>query len=358
MNPDTPGVGAVIVNFNGGDRVMRALDALENQSYTLAEVIVVDNCSTDSSLERIRDRVPRVRVIALDDNIGLSAARNLGLNALGTPLALLVDHDIYVDRRCVGLMVEAFTEHRPTVVCPRIRLLPEREIVQAEGASPHFIGTFALRHGFADIRALPKVAGEVGGCTGGCMLLDRAAAIAAGGFDELFFFYMEDLEFSLRLRALGHRFWCNPVAEVFHERAAGTSGLTFRGHEPYPTRRAYMTVRNRLLTMLIHYRLRTLLLLLPALVPYELASLIALARRGQAIAWFRAWGWPMLHPRIVADRRRRMQQQRRVADRALLVGGPLPLAPGFVTGRLEVWLVQALSRALNGYWSIVRPWVG
>jgi GT2 family glycosyltransferase len=358
VSPHAPGVGAIIVNFNGGDRVMRVLDALESQSYPLVETVVVDNGSTDSSLQRIRTCVPRVRIIALNDNIGLSAARNIGLNALGTPLALLVDHDIYVDRHCVGLMVQAFTEHHPTVVCPRIRLLPEREIVQAEGASPHFIGTFALRHAFADIRALPKVAGEVGGCTGGCMLLDRAAAMAAGGFDELFFFYMEDLEFSLRLRALGHRFWCNPAAEVFHERAAGTPGLTFRGSEPYPTRRAYMTVRNRLLTMLIHYRLRTILLLLPVLVPYEFASLVGLARRGQAMAWFRAWGWPILHSRIVARRRQQMQQKRRVPDRALLVGGPLPLAPGFVSSRFEVWLVRMLSRALDGYWSIVRRWVG
>jgi len=358
MSAAAPAVGVVVVNYNGGDRVLRVLDALQRQRHPLAEIIVVDNRSTDGSVDHIGARFARVRVLALDDNVGLSAARNIGLGALGTPLALLVDHDIYVEDRCIGLMVAAFVAQRPTVVCPRIRLVPERDIVQAEGASPHFIGTFALRHGFADIRSLSTVAGEVDGCTGACMLMDREAVIAAGGFEELFFFYNEDLEFSLRLRALGHRFWCDPAAEVFHERSVGTPGLSFRGYEKYPQRRAYMTMRNRLVTMLIHYRLRTLLLLLPVLIPYELASFVAIARKGHAAAWFQAWGWLLSHSLVVVTRRRRMQRLRRVDDRALLAGGPLPLAPGFVTGRIEAWFVQTLSCAMNNYWAFARRWVG
>jgi len=358
MSTAGPAVGVVVINYNGGERILRVLDALQRQHHALAEIIVVDNRSTDGSPDQIRAGFAGVRVLALEDNVGLSVARNRGLGALGTPLALLLDHDVYVDEHCIGLMVSAFVAHRPTVVCPRIRLVPERDIVQVEGAAPHFVGTLALRHGFAPIRTLSTSAGEVGGCIGACMLLDREAAIAAGGFEELFFFYNEDLEFSLRLRALGHRFWCDPAAEVYHERSAGTPGLSFRGHEEYPQRRAYMTMRNRLVTMLIHYRLRTLLLLLPVLVVYELASFVAIAKKGRAAAWFQAWGWLLCHPAMIAARRRRMQSLRRVDDRVLLIGGPLPLAPGFVTGRFEAWLVHALSYAMNSYWAVARRWVG
>jgi GT2 family glycosyltransferase len=353
-----PTVGAVVVNHNGGERILRVLAALRTQTYPLEQVFVVDNASTDRSVLRIGSRFPEVRVLHLERNAGIAIARNAGLSALDTRLALLLDHDIYAEPDCLARMVGAYEAHGPMVVCPRVRLLPERDVVQADGAALHFLGTQILHHGYERLDRAPDAGGAVDSCIGACMLLDRDAVLDAGGFDELFFFYFEDLEFSMRLRSRGHRIWCEPSALVFHERAAGTPLLSFRGQGAYPPARAYFTMRNRLLSMLIHYRLRTLVMLSPVLALHELASLAMAARKGCPAEWLRSWGWQFGHLHEIAERRRRMQRLRRVGDRDLLVGGPPPLAPGLIGTGAERRLLALYSSVVNGYWSLTRRWIG
>lgn len=356
---DTPAaVTALIVNHNGGDRVLRVLKALAEQAYPLEATIVVDNESTDGSPDTIRAEYPHVTVLEMGSNAGLSAARNAGLAVAASPLALMLDHDIYVENDCIEAMVKAQRSSGAAVVCPRIRLIPERDIVQADGAALHFVGTMVLRNDYKALVDTPARAGPTDGCIGACMLVDREKVIDAGAFDPLIFFYMEDHEFSLRMRSLGHRFWCEANAEVFHERAAGTPGLSYRGRGSYPVRRAYFTMRHRLLTILVHYRLRTLLVLSPALFLYEIASLVAAARKGWTWQWFRAWGWQWKNRSAIAERRGRAQRRRRLADRELLVGGPPPLAPGFLTSKIQAKIVAVLSAILNGYWRLTHRWIG
>ena len=137
------------------------------------------------------------------------------------------------------------------------------------------------------------------------------------------------------MRLRGERFWCESAAEVFHERADGTPGLSFRGQVSYPKRRAYLTMRNRLLTVFIHYRWRTLLVLLPVLLLYELASFVESARMGWIRQWGQAWSWQFRNLGILAARRRAARASRVLADRDVLTGGMPPLAPGLVNSRLE-----------------------
>ena len=354
-----PPISAVVVSCDGGERTLRTLRALRDQPTPLAEIILVDNASTDGTPARVREAFPQVDVLALPENLGLPAARNAGLRRAATDLVLLLDHDVYVGRECIARLAGHLTTGpgSPTVVCPRIRLVPERDTVQADGAEAHFLGTMTLRHGFQPLAALPVAPAEVGGCVGACMLVRREAVLEAGGFDELFFFYLEDHEFSLRLRGLGHRIVCDPTAEVFHERASGTPGLSFRGTGEYPPRRTYLTLRHRLVTVLVHYRARTLLVLAPALALAELLGAAAAVGRGHGWQWIRAWGWILGHSGEMRRRRRRVQRARLVGDRDLLSGGPLPLAPGALRPGPAATGAQWASSLLDGYWRLVRRWV-
>jgi GT2 family glycosyltransferase len=189
------------------------------------------------------------------------------------------------------------------------------------------------------------------------MLLDRRALLKLGGFDEFFFFYLEDLELSLRLRAAGLRILCEPDAVIRHDRGDGTVGLSFRGHERYPWRRSYFSLRHRLRIILTYYRARTLLVLAPALLLYELASLVSTLRLGHGEAWSLAWASQFVHAREIRDRRRELARQRQRPDRELLRGGPLPLAPGFLRSREAVAAAGTLARALDLWWRLVRRWI-
>jgi len=353
-----PSVGAVIINFNGGDKVFHCLRALSRQSAPLASILVVDNGSTDGSAERIRADFPNVDVLALGENRGLPAARNAGLARTESDLVLLLDNDIYPVEDCVHRMLLSHEGDRETVLCPRILLFEERETVQCDGAAAHFTGTMVLRHGYRRAEDLPTRTTEVGACPGGCLLFHRESVLAAGGFDEAYFFYLEDLEFSLRLRALGFRLLCDASAVVLHDRGSGTPGLSFRGSGTYPARRAFLTLRNRLMTMLIHYRIRTLAVLLPALVLYEFASFGIVLARGWPAEWARAWAWQFRNAKRIWKRRQEAQQSRVVDDKGLLVGGPIPFAPGFLNSRLEKVVSSGLSSIVAGYWRATRGLIG
>lgn len=356
------GVAAIVINYNARERVLATLASLLGQGTALASVTVVDNGSTDGSAEAIAERFPMVQVMALGENRGLPAARNAGLAAATAERVVLVDADLLFEAGTIGRMLAAMDETGAAVVCPRVRLHPEREVVQADGAEAHFVGTMTLRHGHTPLIELDGDASErrtVGGCIGACMLLDRRAVVEAGGFEELMFFYFEDLEFMLRMRGRGHRFACEPAAEVFHDRGGGTAGLSFRGQgkQRYPSRRVYFSTRHRWLCMLIHYRLRTLVLLSPALLVYELASLVLVVARGWLWPWLRAAWWVVTHAGTVWRKRRAAQRRRVVPDRELLSGGPLPLAPGVIGNRWVAGAIGGLSGGLNAYWRLIRPMV-
>jgi len=353
-----PSISAVVVNFNGGTRTLNCLDSLMRQTWSPLRVVVVDNGSEDDSPRQIKDRFHDVELLELGENRGLPAARNVGLSHVTSDLVLLLDNDILLEPDCLERLVAAWDETRPTVVCPRIRLIPERDIIQADGAAAHFVGTMILRHGNRPVAEVSAVRSEVGACIGACYLLDRKRVVDAGGFDEIYFFYFEDLEIALRLRALGHAFLCEPAAVVFHDRGEGTAGLSFRGTGTYPARRGYLSIRHRLLTILIHYRLRTILLLLPALAAYELASLVLALTKGWGAAWLKAWLWQVRNAGIIRRRRRIAQRARVRNDRDLLVGGPLPLTPGLTRSRLAGSAVAVLSTVLDAYWRLVRQLIG
>jgi hypothetical protein len=117
-------------------------------------------------------------------------------------------------------------------------------------------------------------------------------------------------------------------------------------------------MRNRWLTILMHYRLYTLLLLLPVLALYELVIVVFALLRGWGMEWLQGWSWLIRNlPNIL--RRRRIAQRMRVRnDRDLLTGGPLPLAPGLIRAPALAAGVSALSAVLNAYWRVVRHVIG
>jgi GT2 family glycosyltransferase len=347
-------VTAVVINFNGGERVLKALASLLHQGPSLSGIVVVDNRSDDGSPQRIRERFPGVRLIELHENVGLSTARNIALRNLRSTLALLVDHDIYLEAGSLDRMMAAYAEYRPAIVCPRIRLVPERDVVQTDGAYLHFLGTLGLRNAYSRAAEVPARPGYVGAAIGACLLLDRERVLAAGAFDELYFFYFEDLEFSMRMRLRGERIWCEARAEVYHNARQNVTVLP--GSGPLSERRV-LTMRNRLLTIFIHYRLRTICLS-PVLALYELASLVESARKGWLRSWLGAWSWQIRNRAVIAERRQRARRHRVLRDQDVLSGGVPPLAPGLVESRMDRILLALFSTVINGYWALVRRWIG
>lgn len=351
-------ISAVIVNHNGGKEILNCLDALFQQTFPLEKIVVVDNASTDNSQFNILRQYPDVDLIQLNQNLGLSKARNIGLNNVSSDLVLILDDDVYVQKDCIHKLYETYDRYGPAVVCPRILLYPEIKIVQCDGAEPHFVGTLKLRNAYRSINTLTSATTEVSGCIGACMLVNRKIALSSGGFDGLYFFYFEDLEFSLRIRSFGYSIFCETKAIVYHDRGIGTPSLSFRGNTPYPMERVYLNIRHRLMTILIHYKLRTLIALLPSLALYELAMIAIIIKHKWYTSWWNAIVSIIKNKNYILNRRKFVAENRRRYDRELLSGGLLPFAPGFIQNRLERIAVRALSAILTIYWKMVKNFIG
>ena len=342
-------IGVVIVYHDRPHMIGRVLESLGRQDQSIERIVVVDNGSEPPLIAS-----PPVEVERIYPAVGLSAARNIGLRRLDSDLVLLLDDDVCPAPDCLGRLVAAQLDTRAAVICPRIVVEPDDRLIQCDGASIHFAGMLALRNKGARVGHVTSSRFQSTGFIGACMLVDRSRLLQNGGFDEDFYFYLEDLELSYRLAALGHAAWCEPRAVATHYPGVGTPGLSFRGVGPYPPRRAYYTLRHRWLAMLLHYQARTWLVLSPALAVYELAALVECLRRGWLREWIRA-AWSLLvGGRSVISRRRKAQHARRIPDRDILSAGALPFATGFASSEAAARAIRLLDLTLNRYWHWIR----
>ena len=351
----SPGITAIIVNHNGGTEIVRAVRELDRQDGLVDAILVVDNGSTDQSPEAAQAASPKVEIIQLGENLGPAISRNRGMEAATTPLVLLVDDDVYVAPGCVARLLGHLDDPRVAAVVPRLILYPDNSLIQLDGAETHLVGSMILNNARMEAATTPAEVHPVGAFSTSCVLARREVLLAAGGMDENYFIYLEDQEFGLRLRALGHKLICDARAVAYHDRGEGTPDLSFRDVGEYPRRRAYLTMRNRWQTIFIHYQPRTLVLLAPALLLYELASVAMAARKGWLDLWWEAWTWQWQNRKSLRDRRRFVAGNRRRSEAKSLVGGPLPLAPGLVGPGLEARAVAALTAVISGYGRLVRP---
>jgi len=327
-----------------------------DQDYPVDKIVVVDNGSNDGSPEQIRQTFPNVHVIELEKNIGLPPARNIGLNNIKSDLVLLVDDDVYLSEGALQMMVSAIQDTKATLVCPRIILHPEINMIQCDSAAIHFSGTLSLHHAYQPVLEHTPERKMAKGFIGACMLVERKILSDLGNFDEDYFIYFEDMELSFRLLALGYTICCEERAVVYHERGEGTINLSFRGAGSYPERRAFLNIRDRWLTMSIYYQARTTFILSPALFLYELAALVEVIRRRWLGLYFKAVYALIKERTSIMKRRKRWKSMRKVMDKDILIGGDLPLSRGFVEKK-DLKLVRLLNHLLNLYWDMAKRWL-
>lgn len=350
-------ISAVIINHDGGDTVLDVLRSVLEQDPPLESILVVDDNSQDGSPGLIRNSFPGVQLIELERNRGISYARNVGLDQATGELVLFLDDDVSLEKHALQRLAQAQRETGAALVVPRIVFHPGDRLIQCDGAQIHMIGTLRLRHADQPIETCSANQSQVNAFIGACLLANRQTLTALGGFDSDYFFYFEDLELSYRLSGLGHKIVCAAQALAYHDRGHGTPQLSFRGSGAYPSRRAYYVIRNRWLTIGLHYQLRTWIILSPIMALYELTLFAGALSRGWLFEWLKAFCWMVKNAPNIRKRRTRWQNLREVPDREILIAGPLPFAPGFIQGRFPNIAVGMLEWAVNRYWMVAQRWL-
>jgi N-acetylglucosaminyl-diphospho-decaprenol L-rhamnosyltransferase len=239
----TASFDVVVVNYNTREDLVACLASLTGQRPAgLARVYVVDNASTDGSADAVRASWPAVDIVALERNVGFAAANNVGLRLAAAPLVLLLNADTIVSAGALDVLAERLEATGAVAAGP---LLCSREGRPEVSFGPMLsplgeLGQWCRMRMAASHRPLARryverlVAREryVDWVSGACLLVRRAAALAAGLFDERYFLYEEDVDFCAALRARGGRVLFTPRARLTHLRgqAARRTGGASRRH--------------------------------------------------------------------------------------------------------------------------------
>ncbi|MGA0099552.1 MAG: glycosyltransferase family 2 protein [Steroidobacteraceae bacterium] len=338
-----------VLNFNGAAVLDIALDAAMAIADCLEEIVVVDNGSTDSSRELIRERYPGIRLIENGANLGASAGRNAGLEHIENPRLILADNDVALNAEAIKAMTKALDSAPDAVVAvPMVCYADRPDLVQYGGSRCHYLGQQILERQDVPVHTLGTVPHDMDSLVSCCFLIDRSRLRRDVRFDESFFIYFEDHELGLRLRMLGHRLLAVPEARVLHGK--GTEGLSIRQLGSYSPRRVFHTIRNRWLLLLKLYSARTLLLIFPMLLVYEGSQLLVAIKKRWMAEWLRACASIFADLPLILRRRRDIQRQRMIPDRQLLAAGRLPFRQELADSGVEragLTLLDSLSR---GYW--------
>lgn len=232
-------VSAAILNWNGGELALRCLRSVLRQTHLPACRIVVDNASTDGSLERLRAEDPELVVVANRRNVGFARAANQAVAAAAGRWLLLLNLDIELEPDYVERLLAA-GESAPDVGSVTGKLLRPRT-EGPDGAPPVIDSTGHLlyRNGWAANRGeegpdRPEWSSpdEVFGVTGAAPLyrlqmLDDVSHDCARPFDERFFAYIEDVDLDWRMRWLGWRARYEPAVAWHHRSATGARRSAF-----------------------------------------------------------------------------------------------------------------------------------
>jgi N-acetylglucosaminyl-diphospho-decaprenol L-rhamnosyltransferase len=206
-----------IPNFNGGRRLGAALESLRAQSRPL-DVVVVDNGSSDDSIELVRERFPEVDLLELGENLGFGPALNRAAATHPADPLILLNNDAVASPRFAEALLDAHATGAATVAGVLTQERAPGLIDSAGVIADRTLMGFDYLHG--EPLAAAAGAADPLGPTGGAALYSKAVFDAAGGFDERIFLYYEDLDLALRLAAAGAHCRLAPEATAVHAYSA------------------------------------------------------------------------------------------------------------------------------------------
>jgi len=339
-------ISVYIVNFNGRDCVSDTIQSLLNQEGVNVSIEVIDDGSTDGSVELISNRYPGIRIHAEQDNTKeVNRLRTIGINSACADRVFISDNDTTYDRHALLQLSKTMATNTQIAACrPRIMYKSAPDILFAGNGWIHFIGATIAET--RDVKLENYDEEPRFGIGGGNVLLNTRIARLVGGFDEDYLLaWNDDGEFFQRLLLAGYQCMYVPMAIAFHEAVPFTASRHYR---------AMGQVHNRWMYILTHYSLRTILLLIPAFTIYEIAQFLFFVVKGIPNQYFRGNLLVLKNLRLISDKRKRIQKLKKVSDMKLVFAGKLHVsATAKKESKLTKFLIECLSGFLSGYWRLV-----
>jgi len=302
-------VTVAVMNYNGRDVIGPTLEILTGMTGDDTHLMVVDNGSTDGSPDWVKENFPGIPVHVISQDGSLSRARNWALDHAPTRYVFLCDNDLHVDAGCLDELLTVLTGGEDVLaVTPRMVYLEDPSRIHNEVGRVHYLGVSGESARGRSVEELPP-GGPEPTIPGGIALVDRRLARELGGFDLQYDHgWGMDAEYYIRGLQRGMRCLHASRALTRHPVPAHGSG------------RAEAQIHNRYRFLLTLYRGRTLLLMAPPLLAFEVALLGLFTFQGLLGDWVGAVRRVISRRRELGEVRERVQAARREPDRIYLEG--------------------------------------
>ena len=226
---EKPSVTVIVLNWNGKDLTIECLESLQRVNYLNFNILVVDNGSTDGSVELLKEKFPEVSILVLEKNLGYAAGNNRGFDSLKPDqpkFVIFLNNDTIVDENFIEPLVKQLLTHKKaSQTVPKIYYENDPKLIWYAGGIVN-LWTGSIYH--LGIRQYDGPAysktHKTKYATGCCFCMRYAEFKEFGGFDEAFPMYSEDVDLSLWIRAAGKQVWFVPNSKIWHKVSASLGG--------------------------------------------------------------------------------------------------------------------------------------
>jgi GT2 family glycosyltransferase len=306
-----PLISIIIVNFNGKKWLKDCLQSIQQQTYEKYEVIFVDNNSTDDSISFVKKNFPKVQLVTLNENIGFAGGNNEGYKKAKGEYILLLNNDTKIEKTFLSDFLKAFDE------IPNLGIAQSKIILMGQDKLDTCGGfwtstSFLYYYGNSKSPTLEKYNKPfpVFSPKGASVLIKREVIEKIGLFDDDFWNYYEETDFSHRAWISGWESWYWPKAVCHH--AMGGTSLTFKNDYIQ-----FHNFKNKLCSYIKNLSLIELLKIIPLFIFLNFAIAFLWILKGKwkhSLALLQSIWWNIMHLRNTVSKRSKIQKIRKQSD--------------------------------------------
>jgi hypothetical protein len=300
-------ISVVVVNYNGKHFLEACLDSLMKQTLQDFEVILVDNGSSDGSIEYVRENFPTVKIVSLSENLGFCGGNNVGIREAQGKYIALLNNDTETAPEWLAELKAALDDHDEVGLCAsKIYLRHRRGILDSAGGTFYSCAVDGTRGHLEEDTEKFSEADYVFGAPGAAAIYRRVVLEDIGLFDEDFFAYGEEVDLNFRAQLRAYKCLFVPTAVVYH-----TTGGTMKHNSDL---RRYLAHRNRFFYLLKNMPGDLLLKYLFPIVCYSLLRDMSWLLQGRWRVVWRAWRDELRSVNQMLQKRQAIQQTRKVSS--------------------------------------------
>jgi len=324
-----PFVSVVVLNYNGRAFLDACLSSVFQISYPRSsyEVILVDNASTDGSVEYVHNNFPLIRILALNKNYGFTEGNNKGAELARGDLIVFLNNDTVVDKNWLNELAKVALSDSKIGICgSKIMSMKDRNVTQYNGRHLHVLGGVIPSAFYTYKNELGKEFHAVGSVQGSSFLVRKDVFKSLGGFDGDYFLYSDEVDICHRAWISGYYVAYAPDSIVYHY-GGGTarrlnsnrSGILYERLKS--SLHIYYGTRNSITNVLKNLELRNMLVGIVFSFFLLLFQLLVLLMDGDikdARLLISASIWPIKNLKNVWKKRLNIQARRKLSDQKLL----------------------------------------